>query len=76
MKLNRRTTWIIIFFLCTLLWGLFFGALVYGSEFDKTKPVSTSDKISEDVKRKINSLNLNDKQKKFLESLIEDSKKK
>lgn len=59
---------------CMLVWGLFFGALVYGSEPDKAKPVSPSDDNSEDVRKKIKSLDLNDKQRKFVESLIENGK--
>lgn len=60
---------------CTLVWGLLSGALVYGAETGKVRPASPSDKNSEDVRKKIKSLDLNDKQRKFLESLTEDSKK-
>lgn len=75
MKLNRRATWIMMLLFCTLVWGLFFGALVYGAEAGKVRPILPSDKNSEDVRKKIKSLDLNDKQRKFLESLTEDSKK-
>lgn len=75
MKLNRRATWIMMLLFCTLVWGLFFGALVYGAEAGKVRPALPSDKNSEDVRKKIKSLDLNDKQRKFLESLTEDSKK-
>lgn len=75
MKLNRRATWIMTLLFCTLVWGLFFGALAYAAEAGKVRPASPSGNNSADVRKKIKLLDLNDKQRKFLESVTEDSKK-
>lgn len=60
---------------CCLVWGSVFAAFVYGAQPDKGKPSQPTDKSSESIREKVKSLDLNDKQRKFLESLIESTKK-
>ena len=75
MKVSRRTAWIIMLIFCCLVWGSIFAAFVYGAQPDKGKPSQPTDKSSESIREKLKSLDLNDKQRKFLESLIESTKK-
>ncbi|MDR6299295.1 hypothetical protein QE407_004748 [Pantoea dispersa] len=75
MKVSRRTAWIIMLIFCCLVWGSIFAAFVYGAQPDKGKPSQPTDKSSESIRGKVKSLDLNDKQRKFLESLIESTKK-
>lgn len=75
MKVSRRTAWIIMFIFCGLVWGSIFAAFVYGAQPDKRKPSQPTDKSSESTREKLKTLDLNDKQRKFLESLIESNKK-
>ena len=75
MKVSRRTAWIIMLIFCCLVWGSVFAAFVYGAQPDKGKPSQPTDKSSESIREKVKSLDLNDKQRKFLESLIESTKK-
>jgi len=74
MKVSRRTAWIIMLIFCCLVWGGIFGAFVYGAQPEKRKSSQPTDKSSESIREKVKSLDLNDKQRKFLESLIESTK--
>jgi hypothetical protein len=75
MKVSRRTAWICMLIFCALVWGSIIAASVYGAEPDKRKPSQPTDKSSENILDKVKSLDLNEKQRKFLESLIESNKK-
>lgn len=75
MKVSCRSAWLIMLIFCCLVWGSIFAAVVYGAEPDKRKPSQPAEKSSESIREKVKSLDLNDKQRKFLESLIESNKK-
>lgn len=75
MKVSRRNAWIFMLIFCYLVWGSIFAAVVYGAQPDKRKLSQPADKNSESIREKVKLLDLNDKQRKFLESLIESNKK-
>lgn len=75
MKASRRTTWIFMLIFCALVWGSIFAAFVYGAQPEKSKSSQPADKSGEIIREKIKSLDLNDKQRKFLESLIQNNSK-
>ncbi len=75
MKVSRINAWIIMLIFCFLVWGIFFASIVYGAQPHKRKPSQPADKSIESILEKIKPLDLNDKQLKCLESLIESNKK-
>lgn len=77
MKNIRRKTWIMVFLFCVLFWGVVFTAISFANENGKNKPVAQVNGSTKLVDiQKIKQLKLNDKQKKFIESLIEPADKK
>ncbi|KGT91723.1 hypothetical protein VH86_04880 [Pantoea sp. BL1] len=77
MKNIRRKTWIMVFLFCVLFWGVVFTAISFANENGKNKPVAQVNGPTKLVDiQKIKQLKLNDKQKKFIESLIEPADKK
>lgn len=76
MKMSRRTAWIIMFIFCGLIWGLLFVGFAYGEQPDKGSQPAQPDKGCEEIREKIKRMDLNDKQREFLESLIEEEQKK
>ncbi|MEN4912321.1 hypothetical protein [Erwinia amylovora] len=76
MKISIRTTWIAVFIFCVLLLALIFVSLIrVANDIKKAlqQPVQDDpNKLAEQLKR----LKLNEKQKKFIESLIKNDEKK
>ncbi|CCP04352.1 hypothetical protein BN439_3325 [Erwinia amylovora Ea644] len=76
MKISIRTTWIAVFIFCVLLLALIFVSLIrVANDIKKAlqQPVQDDpNKLVEQLKR----LKLNEKQKKFIESLIKNDEKK
>lgn len=56
-------------------YGVVFSPRSFMEQSLKRKPSQPADKSSESIQEKVKSLDLNDKQRKFLESLIESNKK-
>ncbi|ATZ10461.1 hypothetical protein [Erwinia amylovora] len=76
MKISIRTTWIAVFIFCVLLLALIFVSLIrVANDIKKAlqQPVQDDpNKLAEQLKK----LKLNEKQKKFIESLIKNDEKK
>jgi hypothetical protein len=71
VKLTRRRVWLIVFLFCVVFWGLVVATFAYAARDDNSKPGNKSgerDQLAD--LQKIKKLDLNDKQRKFIESLI------
>lgn len=76
MKMTRRTTWIALFIFCLLVWTLIIISLVYASNSNEKKLPQPAQQDANKLVEKLKRLDLNEKQKDFLESLIPHDEKK
>lgn len=69
--------WVIVLLFCVVVWGLIAAVVANAAEDDKGKAKTQPGENTQLVNiQKIKKLDLNDKQKKFIESLIEKPDKK
>lgn len=76
MKMTRRTTWIALFIFCLLVWALIIISLVYASNSNEKKLSQPAQQDANKLVKKLKRLDLNEKQKGFLESFIAHDEKK
>lgn len=71
LKLSRRVTWILVILFCVVVWGIVAAVALAGND-EKVAPKIQPGESSQQVDvEKIDELNLNPQQKKFIESLID-----
>ena len=76
MKISTRTTWIALFIFCLLVWALIIITLACGSNRDEKKLQQPAQQDANKLVKKLKRLDLNEKQKQFIDSLIVSDEKK
>lgn len=76
MKISTRTTWIALFIFCLLVWALIIITLVCVSNRDEKKLQQPAQQDANKLVKKLKRLDLNEKQKQFIDSLIVSDEKK
>ncbi|CAO97930.1 hypothetical protein [Erwinia tasmaniensis] len=76
MKISTRTTWIALFIFCLLVWALIIISLVCVSNRDEKKLQQPAQQDANKLVKKLKRLDLNEKQKQFIDSLIVSDEKK
>lgn len=76
MQISKRRAWIIVFIFCVLVWALIFASLVYASVGSEKEPPKRVEQDANKLAENVRKLDLNEKQRKFIESLIEYNEKK
>lgn len=71
LKVSRRVTWILVILFCVVVWSIVV-AIAFAGNNERVAPKIQPGESSHQVDiKKIQKLNLNPQQKKFIESLIE-----
>jgi hypothetical protein len=71
LRITRRRVWLLVFLFCFIVWGGV-AVVVYASDGSNEKPKNEPDEYAPSINiQKIKKLDLNEQQRKFIESFIE-----